>query len=125
MQENGERRIEWDFTREKKQIHALHTGDLETKDTLQVVWEMRVRDLEEEGWTTTFTDGSGLNNKATGGFCSNPNRTDKRRQLELSGSEYLGTKATHFDGELEGIALALEQHSSTYTRRYSNAGHTH
>ena len=23
-----------------------------TKDTLQVVWEMRVRELEEAGWTT-------------------------------------------------------------------------
>ena len=28
---------------------------------------------------------------------------------------YLGTKPTHFDGELEGIALALEKHSDTLT----------
>ena len=42
-----------------------------------------------------------------------PKQTDKQRQPELSGSEYLGTKATHFDGELEGIALALEKHSDT------------
>ena len=109
--ENGERKIEWDFPRERKKTHTLHRGDLGTKDTPQVVWEMRVRDLEEEGWTTAFTDGSGLNDKAAGGFCSNPNRTDKERQPELSGSKYLGTKATHFDGELEGIALALEGHN--------------
>ena len=115
MGENGERRIEWDFTRERKQLHTLYKGDLGTKDTLQVVWEMRIRDLEEEGWTTAFTDGSGLNHKAAGGFCSNPNRTDKERQPETSGSKYLGTKSTHFDGELEGIALALEQHTHTGT----------
>ena len=113
--ENGERQITWDFTRERKQLHTLQQGDLGTKDTPQVVWEMRVRDLEEEGWTTAFTDGSGLKDKAAGGFCSNPNRTDKERQPELSGSGYLGTKATHFDGELEGIALALEKHTHTGT----------
>ena len=44
--ENGERRIEWDFTRERKKTHTLQRGDLGTKDTLQVVWEMRVRELE-------------------------------------------------------------------------------
>ena len=61
------------------------------------------------------TDGSGLNDKAAGRFCSNPNRTDKERQPELSGSGYLGTKSTHFDGELEGIALALETHTHNDT----------
>ena len=60
-------------------------------------------------WTTAFTD------KSEGGFCSNPNRTDKERQPELLGSEYLGTKSTHFDRELEGIALALEKHTHTGT----------
>ena len=50
--------------------------------------------------------------KAAGGFCSNPNRLDKDRQPEMAGSRYLGTKATHFDGELEGIALALEKHTN-------------
>ena len=107
-QENGERQIEWDFPREGKQIHSLYTGDLGTKDTLKVVWEMRIRNLEDEGWSTAFTDGSGLNLKAAGGFCSNPNKTDK--STALSGSKYLGTKSTHFDGELEGIALAMENH---------------
>ena len=113
--ENGERQIGWDFPREKKKIHTLYRGDLGTKDTLQVVWEMRVRELEEEGWTTAFTDGSGLNDKAAGGFCSNPSRLDKERQPEMQGSGYLGTKATHFDGELEGIALALEKHTDADT----------
>ena len=76
---------------------------------------MRIKDLEEEGWTTAFTDRSGLNDKAAGGFCSNPNRSDKERQPDLEGSEYLGIKSTHFDGELEGIALALEKHTHTGT----------
>ena len=49
-----------------------------------------------------------LNDKAAGGSCANPNRLDKDRQPELSGDKYLGIKYTHFDGELEGIALALE-----------------
>ena len=93
-----------------KPLHTLQHGDLGTKDTIQVVWEIRVRELEKEGWTTAFTDGSGLNDKAAGGFCANPNRLDNDRQLELSGSEYLGTKSTHIDGELEGIALSLERH---------------
>ena len=105
MGENGERRIEWDFPQETKQIYTLHKGNLGTKDTSQVVWEMRIRDLEEDAWTTVFIDGSGLNHKAAGGFCSNPNSTDKERQPELSGNEYLGTRATHFDGEMVGIAL--------------------
>ena len=76
---------------------------------------MRVRELEEEGWTTAFTDGSGLNDKAAGRFCSNPSRLDKERQPDMEGSGYLGTKATNFDGELEGIALALEKHTEANT----------
>ena len=74
---------------------------------LQVVWEIRVREIEEEGWMTAFTDGSGLEDKAAGGFCSNPNRLDKERQPEIMGSKYLGTKSTHIDAELEGITLVL------------------
>ena len=76
---------------------------------------LRVRELEEEGWTTAFTDGSGLDDKAAGGLCSNPNRQDKDWQPEIMGSEFLGTKATHIDGELEGIALALEKHTDKGT----------
>ena len=115
MGENGERSIEWDFTRERKRLHTLYKGDLGTKNTLQRVWETRIRDLEEKGWTMAFTNGSGLNYKAAGGFCSNPNRTDKEHQLETSRNKYLRTKSTHFNGELEGIALALEQHTHTGT----------
>ena len=89
-------------------------GDLGTKDTPRVVWEMSIRELEE-GWTTAFTDGSGIDDKAAGGFCSNPNRLDKDRQPDLSGGQYLGIKVTHFDGELAGIALALEGHNDTNT----------
>ena len=53
--------------------------------------------------------------QAAGGFCSNPNRQDKDRQPEVMGSEYLGGKSTHIDGELEGIALALEKHTEKGT----------
>ena len=71
---------------------------------------MRIRDLEgEHGWVTAFTDGSGLDNKAAGGSCSNPNSN----QLVQTGDRYLGTKATHIDRKLEGIALALEGHKET------------
>ena len=58
---------------------------------------MRIRELEEEeeGWTTAFTDGSGLDNKAAGGFCANPNRLNKE-QPDRTAEQYLGIKATHF-----------------------------
>ena len=75
-----------------------------------------LRDLEEdEGWTTAFTDGSGLDNKAAGGFCSNPNKPPRATDPtpDLWGKSYLGTRATHIDGELEGIAIALEAHEQT------------
>ena len=78
---------------------------------------MRIRELEKE-WTMAFTDGPGLEDKAAGGFCANPNRLDKDRQPDLSGDQYLGIKATHFGGfggELAGIALALEGHNEMDT----------
>ena len=92
-------------------------GDLGIKYTPQIVWEMRIRVLEE-GWTMAFTDGSGLDDKAAGGFCSNPNRLDKDRQPDLSGDRYLGIKATHFDEELAGIALALVGHNDMNMEPY-------
>ena len=118
MGENGEREIPWDFDRGTKQIRNLEHRDQElgTKDTPRIVWEMRIRDLEEDqGWTTAFTDGSGLDNKAAGGFCSNPNKPPRTLDPmpDLWGNKYLGTRATHIDGELEGIALALEAHEQT------------
>ena len=113
--ENGEREIEWDFHRGTKQIRNLEyrNPELGTKDTPRIVWEMRIRDLEEdEGWTIGFTDGSGLDNKAAGGFCSNPNKPPQTLDLtpDRTGKKYLGTRATHIDEELEEIALALEAH---------------
>ena len=69
--------------------------------------------MEEEAWTTAFTDGSGLDNKAAGGFCANPNRLTKGPDPDQSGDQYLGIKATHFDGVLAGISLALEGHTDT------------
>ena len=92
----------------KKQIYTVQYGDLGTKDTPRIVQEMRVRELEE-GWATAFTNGSELDYKATGGFCANPNGLDKE-QPDLSGDQYLGIKATYFDGELVRIALAQQGH---------------
>ena len=60
-----------------------------------------------------FTGGSGLGGKASGSFCCNPTKLDKDRQPDLTGDQYLGIKATHFDGELTGISLALEGHNDT------------
>ena len=92
--ENREREIVWDFHRRTKQIWNLEhrNQELGTKDTPQVVWEMRIRDLEEdEGWTTAFTDGSGLDNKAAGGFYLNPNKPPHTDPTpNLTGSKYLG-----------------------------------
>ena len=90
------------------------------KRHLRIVWEMRIPELEaEEGWTTAFTDGSELDNKAAGGFCLNPTRPDKTHIPNLSGDRYLGTRGTHIDGEtdgeLEGIALALKAHNEKNT----------
>lgn len=51
------------------------TGDLGNKNTPRIVWEMRIKDLEEEG---AFTDGSGLYGKAYS------------RTGSSSGSLYLG-----------------------------------
>ena len=83
-----------------------------------MVWEMRVRDLEEEGWTTAFTDGSGLNDKAVGGFCSIPNRTDKERQLSYQGVgtwvQSLPTSMGNYPGP-----------GNTHTHQHKPAGHTH
>ena len=73
-----------------------------------------IQDLEEdEGWTTSFTDGSGIDNKAAGAFCSNPNKLQSPPTPDLTGKGYLGTRATYIDGELEEIALALEAHEQT------------
>ena len=44
--------------------HAAHFADLGTKNTFRIMWGLRIRELEEEGWTTAFTDGSGLDSKA-------------------------------------------------------------
>ena len=38
----------------------------------------------------------------------------------MLGSKYLGIKSTHFDGELEGIALALEKHTHTHSHPHSH-----
>ena len=45
--ENGEGEIEWDFPRERDRINAVPSADLGTP---RIVWEMRIRELEEEVW---------------------------------------------------------------------------
>ena len=80
--------------------------ELGTKDTIKAIWDLRIWELEEEGWTTCYTDSSGLENKASGAFTrSNWANLHKER----SGSKYLGTRATYFDRELNRIARALEE----------------
>ena len=108
MGENGERAISWDFDRDTHTPQALTPiGDLGTKDTMKVVWDLRIRnELEEEGWTTCYTDGSGLENKASGAFTR---KSHTGFHEGKTGSTYLGTRATHYDGELSGIAQALEE----------------
>ena len=60
---------------------------------------MRIRELEEEeGWTMAFTDGSSLDGKASGGFCSNPTILYK---ADLLGDQYLVIRATHFGRHCE------------------------
>ena len=77
-----------------------------TGDTDKMVWELRIRkELEEEGWTTCYSDGSGLEDKAAGAYTR---KSYLGFHEEKTGSKYLGTRATHYDGELSGIAQALE-----------------
>ena len=107
MGENGEREISWNFDRNIRTPRAITNLELGTKDTLKVVWELRIRnELEEEGWTTCYTDGSGLDEKASGAFTRNSHTGLHENK---SGTRYLGTRATHHDGELSGIAQALEE----------------
>ena len=108
MGENGGRRIDWNFDRMPRTPRAITEGEigLGTGETPNVVWELRIRrELEVEGWTTCYSDGSGLDDKASGAYMRNCH-------LGLhdagSGSEFLGIKATHHDGELSGIAQALK-----------------
>ena len=86
MGENGEREISWDFDRDIHAPQAITNFELGTKDTLKVVWELRIRnELEEEGWTTCYTDGSGLEDKASGAFVRN---THTGLHENITGSRY-------------------------------------
>ena len=106
MGETGERKISWEFDQDIRAPQAISNIELGTKDTLKVVWELRIRnELEEEAWTTCYTNGSGLDDKASGAFTRN---SHTRFHENTTGSRYLGTRATHYDGELSGIAQALE-----------------
>ena len=106
MGENGERKIEWNFHQTPYTPQALVEKELGTGETPKVAWELRIRELEEEGWTTCYTDGSGLEIKAEGAYtqkCHLGFHEDK------PDSEYLVTRATHYDGELSCIAQGLEE----------------
>ena len=58
-------------------------------------------ELEEPGWTTSYTDGSRLDDKAAGSYTRNCHGGFHDAK---AGSEYLGIKATHHDGELSRIS---------------------
>ena len=106
ISENGERKITWDYDRSTRTPWAITILELGTKDTTKNVWDLRIQELDEEGWTTCYTDGSGLGNKTAGAYtCS----THTGLHSDSAGSKYLGTKATQFDGKLNGIAQALEE----------------
>ena len=66
--ENGKRRIPWNFNRDTRSPRAITTLEIDTKDTNKVVWDLHIRELEEEGWTTCYTDSSGLEDKVSGAF---------------------------------------------------------
>ena len=108
MGENRERKILWNFDRRVHSPRALtKIEELGTKDTDKVVWELRIRkEREEEGWTVCYSDGLGLEDKAAESYTR---KSHVGLQKESTGSSYLGTRATHFDGELVGIAQALEE----------------
>ena len=60
MGENGEGEISWNFDRTMHAPRAIaeEEEDLGTGETLKVVWGLRIRsELEEPGWTTSYTDG--------------------------------------------------------------------
>ena len=69
---------------------------------------MRIRDLEEEGWNVTFTDGFGLDGKAARRYFFKTSTGASAGSRTSTGSLYVGTRATRFHGELAGIALFLE-----------------
>ena len=60
-----------------------------------MVWELRIRrELEEEGWTVCYTDGSGLDDKASRAYTR---KCHLGLHEDSAGSEYLGIKATRED----------------------------
>ena len=93
--ENGERKISWDFNRKTRAPQALtKIEELGTKDTDKVVWELRIqKELEEEGWTVCYSDGSGLDDKAAGAYTR---KCFSGLHEKKTGSNYLGTRATHY-----------------------------
>ena len=108
MGEIGERKIPWNFDRKARNAQALtKIEELGTKDTDKVVWELHIRkEPEEEGWTICYSDGLGLDDKAAGAYTW---KCFLGFHEEKTGSNYLGTRATHYDRELIGIARALEE----------------
>ena len=64
--------------------------------------------LLQEGWRLAYTDGSG-NEGHTGSGCFSQ---DRKGNPERETGRYLGNKSTAYDGELTGIALAVEDHDS-------------
>ena len=104
MGENGEGKISWNFNRTTRTPRAIaeEEEDLGTGETLKVVWDLRIRrELEEPGWITCYTDGPGLDDKAARSYT----RSCHGGFVEKTGSEYLGIKATHHDGELSTLLL--------------------
>ena len=66
MGESGERRMDWNFNRVPHTLQVLVESELGTGGTPKVAWALRIRRELEEGWTTCYTNGSGLDDKAAG-----------------------------------------------------------
>ena len=71
----------------------------------KTVWELWIRrEIEDDGWTIYYIRWvrPAVEDKSAGAYT-------KKCQLGVHvGSEYLRTRATHYDGELSGITQALE-----------------
>ena len=96
---------------------VLVENELGTGEIPKVAWELRIRrELEEEGWTTCYTDGSDFDDKAAGAYTQSCHLGLHDAE---SGSEFLGIKATHYDGELNGyISSARREPGRSACWRY-------
>ena len=111
---NGEREIEWDFHRGRKQTHNIQSKELETKDTPRSPDSMRDEDKRAGRGGVDYRFYRWIRPEWRG----SRRILEQARQRQTTrpvGGQLPGIKATHYDGEFEGIALALERHTDVDT----------